>query len=467
MVPTPPLRKLLYVNPQEQCFHLFPALQSGGWEPHPVTDAGRAHALPQALDCAVGIIRLERPDDVLRLDLLDGLIGNGGREWIALLPGGLADEPQVRRLISDACFDYLTLPVDAERILATLGHAHGMAALRHAEPAAAGPGKGWAETHVIGAGPVTATLRSQIKRLALVRCPLLITGERGSGKALAARAIHEESDRADRPFVVLDCAAISPDFRRFELLGYDQGVLPEATQPHVGRIEAAAGGTLFVDELAELPIDLQGHLLDFLRQGRILRMGGTDYLHPDVRVIAASPFDLDQAVVSGRFRADLLEQFASMRMRVAPLRERRSDIESLARHFLRQSRAQLRRGPRGFAPEAMSALYRHHWSGNVEELANRVQRAMVMAEGRLVSSSDLGLDLADPAHAPVTLEQARDQAERQILLDTLDRHRGNVTRAARDLDVSRVTLYRLLEKHAIRQSGGNAAVPAAEAAQTA
>jgi DNA-binding NtrC family response regulator len=454
------MRKVLYVNPQEQCFRLFPALQSAGWEPHPVRDPGHAHALPPALDCAVGVIRLDQPEDVARLAALDSLIGNGTREWIALLPGGLTAEPRVRRLIADTCFDYLTLPVDPERMLAILGHAHGMAALRRAAPGAADR-DGWAAQHLRGNSPETIALRSQVARLAHAQGPVLINGERGSGKALAARAIHEESDRADGPFVVLDCAAISPDFRRFELLGYDQGAMPEAGKAHIGRIEAASGGTLLIEELHDLPIDLQGHLLEFLTRGGIRRMGGTDYLRLDVRVIAATPQDMAQAVAAGHFRADLLQHLAPLQIRVPPLRDRRNDIEDLARHFLQQSRLEIGRGPRHFAPEAMAALYRHHWPGNVEELANRVRRAVVMSEGRLISSADLGLDASDHARAPLTLEQARDRAERHILLDALDRHRGNVTRAARDLDVSRVTLYRLLEKHGIRQPNGSlGAVPA-------
>jgi DNA-binding NtrC family response regulator len=450
------MRNVLYVNPQEQCFRLFPALQSAGWEPHPVSDPGHTHALPPSLDCAVGVIRLDQPEDLSRLSALDNLIGNGSREWIALLPGGLAAAPDVRRLIAEACFDYLTLPVDPERMLATLGHAHGMAAMRGAVPYT-GLEDGWAAKHVLGGSPATRTLRGQVSRLAHAHGPVLITGERGSGKALVARAIHEESERASGPFVVLDCAAISPDFRRFELLGYDRDALATATEAHIGRIEAASGGTLFLEELHDLPIDLQGHLLEFLTRGGIRRMGGTDYLRLDVRIIAATAEDMDQAVAAGRFRADLLQHLSPIQIQVPSLRDRRADIEDLARHFLRQSRLEIRRGPRHFAPQAMAALYRHHWSGNIEELANRVRRAVVMAEGRLVSSVDLGFDGSDSPRTPLTLDQARDRAELQILLGALDRHRGNVTRAARDLDVSRVTLYRLLEKHGIRHGSANGA----------
>jgi DNA-binding NtrC family response regulator len=402
------------------------------------------------LDCSVGVLRLDHNSDATQISALERLMEQDDREWIALLPSALATEPDVKRLIANYCFDYLSFPVDSHRVVATLGHAYGMAALRRNGTLRDCGRPGGAEQRIVGDSPAAMALRQAIANLAGSRGPVLIAGEHGSGKRLAAQAIHEASERAPGPFVTLNCAAISPELRRVELLGCEQAAYGSASGHYVGRIEAAAGGTLFLDEVGELPRDLQGELLGFLQQGEIRRIGGTQTLRPDVRVLAASPTSLREAVAAGRFRADLLKALDVLQLQVPPLRERRGDIEGMAQRFLREYRPESRRAPRAFTPQARAALRRHSWPGNVGELANRVRRAVVMGEGRLVSSADLGLDALDQLPSPPTLEAARDEAERRILLEALDRHRGNVTRAARELDVSRVTLYRLLDKHRIR-----------------
>lgn len=460
MTPNLPRRSVLYVNPQEQCYSLFPALLSAGWQPQPVGSLDHAHSLPHALDCAVGVLRLQDAADVSQLPAMERLIGDGQREWIALLPGDLADDPGVRRLIADCCFDYLTLPVDAGRITATLGHAYGMAALKRWNCDGPIASSGWANAHLIGDSEAMAALRRSVGKLAQSRDPALITGERGSGKALAARAIHAESIRADGPFVTLSCAAISPQNYGADLLGQDQSLFAGMARRHVGRVEAAAGGTLYLEEVAELSADLQAELVDFLLQQRLRRADGMQPRLLDVRVVAATAEPLESAVAAGRFRADLLDLLQVLHLHVPALREHRSDIEALSRHFLLEFRPPGRRTPRAFAPEAMHALHRHAWTGNVGELSNRIQRAVVLGEGRLISSADLGLDEAPAAARSLTLDDARDEAERRILLEALDRHRGNVTRASRELGVSRVTLYRLLDKHHIRGERSTADSPA-------
>jgi transcriptional regulator with PAS, ATPase and Fis domain len=279
--------------------------------------------------------------------------------------------------------------------------------------------------------------------------PVLIWGESGSGKELTAQAIHALSDRAGRPFVPINCGAIAPTLIQSELFGYERGAFTGATRGKAGLIEAAHGGTLFLDEIGDLPKDLQANLLRFLQEKTICRLGSTRAIAVDVRVIAASHVQLQRAVAAGYFREDLYYRLAVLPVTVPPLRERRDDIVALAEHFFHLYGDE--RAPRltGFSSRAVAAMLDHAWPGNVRELINRVRRALVMADGRLASPQDLDLEPATPLLAQAALDDVRARTERLALRECLLRTGRNVSRAARDLGVSRTTMYRLLSKHGL------------------
>ena len=290
--------------------------------------------------------------------------------------------------------------------------------------------------------------------------PVLITGESGTGKELAARAIHENSTRRNNRFVAVNCAAIPSTLVASELFGYEKGAFTGAAVRTRGQIEHADGGTLFLDEIGDMPVDMQGHLLRFLQEGQIVRVGGRETINVNVRVVSATNVRLDQAIADGRFREDLYYRLNVLTVPLPPLRERREDIELLAQHFLRHATMQHGRDITGFATEALHALCRHDWPGNVRELMSVIRRAVVIGNGPLVEHADLlGLDDAPrirgvtPA-APTPRPPPCSEAEKQVLLRVLTDTQENITLTAQALGVSRVTLYRMLHRHAITLNRG-------------
>lgn len=390
--------------------------------------------------------------------LLDGIIGsNRVREvdqflrvhhrihWVGIVEPPALSSETCRDLIADHLVDYHSAPVDMRRLADTLGHVHGCATLRTTRPRPAG-----APSRQVGACSAFVRLREQVGRVARTAAPVLIWGESGSGKELAAQAIHEQSVRARAPFIAVNCGAIAPNLIHSELFGHEKGAFTGAVRDKVGLLEAANSGTIFLDEIADLPRDLQANLLRFLQEKSITRLGATRPIPLDARVIAASHVNLQEAVARGAFREDLYYRLAVLPLTVPPLRERRDDLMLLADHFFTLYAAEKHPRLKGFSSGAVSAILAHGWPGNVRELMNRVRRAMVMAEGRLISAHDLGFDDPADAPAPPALDDTRMHSERTAIRTCLDRAGQNISRAARELGVSRTTMYRLLSKHGIR-----------------
>ncbi len=368
----------------------------------------------------------------------------GSVQWIALLPAGCAIDERLAALLAHDFFDYLTLPVDPQRLFAWAGHAYGRSLV--VERARGRPVAD--EEQMVGTSEVMRQLFRAIRKVAACAVPVLISGESGTGKELCARAIHERSPRSKGPFVALDCGALPPSLIQAELFGYEKGAFTGAAQRRAGRIECAHGGTLVLDEIGDLPLDMQGNLLRFLQESTVQRLGSTRPITVDTRVIAATHVDLEDAVRQGRFREDLYYRLNVLRLHTPALREREGDIEVLARYFLGQFLKDSRKKVLGYTTGALDAMRRHSWPGNIRELINRVRRATVMCEGQWIAPRDL--DLEQPAAQEarlLDLDQARAAAERKALGQALKLSDNNFSAAARLLGISRVTLYRLLEKH--------------------
>lgn len=389
------------------------------------------------LDGIIGTVRMREVDQFLR--------AHHRVYWIGVVGAAVLASDACRDLIADHLYDYHSAPADTRRLADTVGHVHGWAALRAVPPRPSA-----SSTRQIGACSALVRLREQVARVARTTAPVLIWGESGSGKELAAQAVHEQSARAHAPFIAVNCGAIAPNLIHSELFGHEKGAFTGAARDKVGLLEAADRGTIFLDEIADLPRELQANLLRFLQEKTITRLGATRPIPLDVRVIAASHVNLQEAVARGAFREDLYYRLAVLPLTVPPLRERRDDLMLLADHFFAQYAAEKHPRLKGFSSGAVSAILAHHWPGNVRELMNRVRRAMVMAEGRLVSAADLGFaDACDDA-LPMALDDTLMQSERVAIRTCLDRAGQNVSRAARELGVSRTTMYRLLNKHGIQ-----------------
>jgi DNA-binding NtrC family response regulator len=280
-----------------------------------------------------------------------------------------------------------------------------------------------------------------------------ILGESGTGKELVARALHDCSERAARPFIPINCAAISKELIESELFGHEKGAFTGAANAHKGAFEEADGGTLFLDEIGELSVDLQAKLLRVLENGEIKRVGSSRPSHVDVRVVAATNKDLLALAREGRFREDLYYRLCVVPLHLPPLRSRRGDILAIAEHFLRTY------SPRGqtvrLTPAAVERLQAHTWPGNIRELRNVVHRALLLRKGASIEATDLSFDqevnrdtgVLVPGFAPgMTLEQMLLKLERQIIEAALRRYNNNRERVARELGIARSTLFKRLKE---------------------
>ncbi|UVE19517.1 sigma-54 dependent transcriptional regulator [Pseudomonas sp. LS44] len=436
-----PARRLLVVEPCADCLRLLPELKSAGWE---VSSCTLDNLDPPA--CDVGLLRLQAAQ-LPRPESIKELISNSNTEWIAVLSADALRHQHVGDFISEWFFDFHTLPFDVDRVQVTLGRAFGMARLR-------GRGRESRDdlgNELLGQSKPMQELRKLLTKLAATDSTVLVHGESGTGKELVARTLHRQSRRANGPFVAVNCGAIPEHLIQSELFGHEKGAFTGAHQRKIGRFESAAGGTLFLDEVADLPLDLQANLLRVLQEKQIERVGGTQPIPINVRVLAATHVNLEKAIESCRFREDLFYRLNVLQVETLPLRSRPGDIPLLADYFSQLYSQEIGRRPRKFSEGALTAMKTHPWPGNVRELANRVRRGLVLAEGRQIEAINLGLDLSEmPCAAQQTLEAYIFQAERQALCDVLARFSNNLSQAARVLGVSRPTFYRLMHKHQIR-----------------
>jgi two-component system NtrC family response regulator len=408
---------------------------------------------------AMAVISVSHPTVTL-LDLGLPPRPNGPEEGFALLSEALALDPLAKIIVVSGqgekqnalhavgagAYDFLSKPVDMEELRFVLRRCVYLADLEQEFRALQRDAQPGAFEDMIGTSPRMQAVFNFVRRVGPTNAPVLILGDSGTGKEMAARALHRLSAQSGGPFVAINCNTIPQDLLESELFGHEKGAFTGAHSQRKGHVETAAGGTLFLDEIGELPAPVQVKLLRFLQEKRFQRVGGRLEIQSDVRVLAATNRDLQESVASGKFREDLYYRLAVTVVKMPPLAQRGEDVLLLAKAFLHTCIVEHNRPGLSFTPDALRALSVHLWPGNVRELMNRVRRAVIMTEGRRVTAADLELSEVLGALPPQTLKEARESVEREMVQAALRRHRGRITPAALDLGVSRPTLYELMEK---------------------
>lgn len=356
-----------------------------------------------------------------------------GRTPVIFLTG-YAEIEQAVRLTRSGAADYLAKPFEVADLLCRL---------RAAIAAGARLPDG-----SLGVSGAMRSLEGMLRRVADLDSTLLITGESGVGKEVVARFVHQVSARSGLPFVGVNCAAVPAELMESELFGHERGAFTGAARRHEGWAERAAGGILFLDEIADLALPLQAKLLRLLQERTFTRVGGTIPLPLRARILCATNADLEQRVAMGRFRADLYWRLAVIPVDVPPLRDRPDDIPLLLSQFVSEFENTFGREIRGLARDATEAALAYGWPGNVRELRNRVERAVALAEGPMIEARHLFPDrrVAIPSDVPTTLAEARDMAERQTIQQALAATDGRIEQAARQLGISRSTMFERMRR---------------------
>jgi len=301
---------------------------------------------------------------------------------------------------------------------------------------------------LITGAPEMVKVARTIERVASTSVSVMLLGASGTGKELLAQGLHNASDRADGPFVAINCAAIPENLLESELFGHEKGAFTGAVKTTEGKIESANGGTLFLDEVGDIPLPLQVKLLRFLQERTIERIGGRKTIAVDTRIVCATHQNLETMITNATFREDLFYRLAEIVVRIPGLAERHGDAVLLAKAFLKRFSGEMNPSVTGFAPDALTAIDGHEWPGNVRELENRVKRAVIMADGKLVHAGDLDFEGDEEEEADVlNLKAAREQSDRRVIRHALARSEGNISSTAKMLGISRPTLYDLLKQY--------------------
>jgi DNA-binding NtrC family response regulator len=360
--------------------------------------------------------------------------------------GGVPEAVQAMRLGAD---DFLMKPFPLEELEVKLGKALARPRLSHKQRSLEAE---LGEGAMVGDSPSLSRLKQAITQVAATHSSVLLTGESGTGKELAARAIHAKSDRRDGPFVAVHCAALSAGLLESELFGHERGAFTGAMARKAGRFELAQGGTLFLDEVSEVPLEMQVKLLRVLQEREFERVGGTRAFKADFRLVAASNRDLPVLVRQGRFREDLYYRLGVVLLRVPSLRERGEDLPALAEHFARRFCAEQAKPFEGLDEDCLPLLRAHPWPGNIRELQNLVEQALVFSRGGPLKLKPGGGDPAAPGQAPAAragLEETLGGVESQLLREALVECQGIQNRAAQRLGVSRSVLQYKVRKYSL------------------
>jgi two-component system, NtrC family, response regulator len=356
------------------------------------------------------------------------------------------------RAISSGAYDFYQKPVDIDQLGLIVRRAfqlHDLELENRRLEERAGDDRTVLGTMVTAAPEMLKVART-IERVATADVSVMLLGASGTGKELLARGLHHSSGRKDGAFIAINCAAIPENLLEAELFGYEKGAFTGAIKATEGKIELAHGGTLFLDEVGDIPLPLQVKLLRFLQERVIERIGGRKPIPVNTRIVCATHQDLPEMINEGTFREDLFYRLAEIVIKIPPLAERHGDGTLLAKHFLNRFAKEMNPAIKGFAPSALAAINGWRWPGNVRELENRMKRAVIMADGKLITAEDLDLANGHEEGLPVNLKAVREEADRKAIRQALARTENNISNAAKLLGISRPTLYDLLKHYGLQ-----------------
>jgi two-component system NtrC family response regulator len=416
-------------------------------------------------NAAINILRAEEPQ-VVTLDLGLPPDPDGTTEGFAVLETILSLKPDTKvivasghgaresalQAIASGAYDFYQKPVDIDQLGMIVRRAfqlHGIETENRRLEEKAGDHRTVLGT-MITAAPEMLKVARTIERVANTNVSVMLLGASGTGKELLARGVHAASRRAKGGFVAINCAAIPENLLEAELFGYEKGAFTGAIKTTEGKIELAHGGTLFLDEVGDIPLPLQVKLLRFLQERVIERIGSRKAIAVDTRIVCATHQDLPEMIKAGSFREDLYYRLAEVVVRIPSLAERHGDATLLAKHFLHIFAREMNPQVKGLAPGALAAIASWPWPGNVRELENRMKRAVIMADGKLITAEDLDLAPVDGDALPVNLKAAREEADRRAIRQALARSDNNISGTAKLLGISRPTLYDLLKQYELQ-----------------
>ncbi len=415
---------------------------------------------------AIEALRLHEPS-VVTLDLGLPPDPDGTEEGFATLVEMVRLKPDTKIIVASghgaresalkaiACgaYDFYRKPVDIDElglIVARAFHLHGIEAENRRFES---DGTVAVLGSMISGSDEMLKVAKTIERIATAGVSVMLLGGSGTGKELLARAVHEKSGRGGGAFIAINCAAIPENLLESELFGYERGAFTGAVKTNVGKIELAEGGTLFLDEVGDIPLALQVKLLRFLQERVIERIGGRQPIPVDTRIVCATHQDLEAMIGEGRFREDLYYRLAEVVVKIPSLAERSGDAVLLARHFVNLFAREMNPKVQGLLPDALAAIDSYAWPGNVRELENRVKRAVIMTDGKMIGAEDLDLPKAtNEGPATINLRAAREVADRRAIRQAMSRTENNISSAAKLLGISRPTLYDLIKQYQLAAS---------------
>ncbi|WP_321392622.1 PEP-CTERM-box response regulator transcription factor [Emcibacter sp.] len=411
---------------------------------------------------ALDIVDRDKPA-VVTLDLGLPPDEDGTSEGLACLEQILAKAPHTKVIIASGhgaresalqsvslgAYDFYQKPVDPDQLGLIVQRAFRLYDLEEENRKLAAGQQPSRLNNVITASDSMNKVCNIVERVAPTNVTVMLLGASGTGKELLARALHDLSDRKDKAFVAINCAAIPENLLESELFGYEKGAFTGAVKQTIGKIEVAHGGTLFLDEIGDLPFPLQVKLLRFLQERVIERIGGRKEIPVDVRVVCATHQDLESHITENLFREDLFYRLSEIVINIPCLAERDGDAALLAHNFLNKFNKELKRSIKGYTKEAISVISSYHWPGNVRELENRIKRAVIMSEGSKIDAADLELAVDEMEEELLNLKQIREMADMKAIRKALANANGNVSHAAKLLGVSRPTFYGLIKQYNI------------------